>query len=229
MKYLVILSALLIASLSFGQKSVTKKLAEFSELSVQGRLTVKLEKSDEYSINILIVDNAEVNIDNLKMVYKGDKLDVKYTGGSLKDIEMELVIKCPFLSTLEARQGVEIRAGKNFSFTGPKVFLHSFAGGKMEVHVNHDWVETKVNQGGSVRVQGTTKHLEAYVVTGGTIGASFMKAEKVDAEVKFGGDIICNATEILNAKVTSGGSITYKGEPKVKEKVTLGGSITKSK
>ena len=229
MKHIFTICSILLATFAFSQETTTKKLAEFSELSVQGRLTVKLEKSDVYEMEILIINAAEVDIDNLKMEYSGNKLDIKYSGGSLKDIEMELTIKCPSLSRLEARQGVEIRAENSFPFKGAKIFLHTFAGGKMEVNVNHDWVEAKVNQGGSIRVQGSTKHFEASVVTGGTIGASFLNADKVDAEVKFGGDIICNAIEILTAKVTSGGEITYKGDPEVTQKVTLGGSITKSK
>lgn len=219
----------LFSMFSFCQETISKSLSEFSEIAIVGRYTTQIFQGEEYKVSYELKKGGEVDNDKLEFSFKDKRLTIKYSGGALNDIDLHLKITVPQLTYIEAKHGTQIRVSKTFEFKQDGVEFQSYSGGKILATCNKAaWVKASVNQGGSIRIKGETISAKYSIKTGGTIGAANLKANKVEADVTMGGEISCQAIELLDAKVTSGGTISYKGEPKkVKEKTRLGGTIEK--
>jgi hypothetical protein len=227
MKKLSILFLLLIPFLGFSQGFWSKKLSDFSTLSIQGRMQVVLTSGDEYKVEANI-HGDNVDLDKLIFTYKGSVLSVRYQGGAFADVDLILTFYLPESANIEAKKGVELRTKESYVLKKERLTISAFAGGKIAASVVSEKVNAEINQGGSIRLSGSTTDLDCNVFTGGTIGTIHLKAKNVTASIAMGGEIITSAENNLDAKVTSGGTISYKGEPKNKtEKITLGGKIEK--
>jgi len=227
MKKLSILFLIIIPFLGFSQEFWSKKLSEFSTISIQGRMQVVLTSGGEYKVEAN-VHGDNVDLDKLIFTYKGSNLSVRYQGGAFADVDLILTFYLPESVNIEAKQGVELRTKEGYILKKDKLTITAFAGGKISVTVASEKVIAEIHQGGSIRLSGNTTDLDCHVFTGGTIATVSLKAQNVNASVAMGGEIITTAENNLDAKVTSGGTISYKGEPKKKtEKITLGGKIEK--
>lgn len=220
-----IASLILVLVSSFATLAQTKNLSDFSQLKVSGRMEVEVHQSDSNYIAILDKDDR-FDLDKLELEYKGDQLAIKYLGSTVVDFDIELAVYVKTLKGISAHQGAEIEVSEKFVVAGEKLTLEAFAGGTIEVKSTAKWIEANIKQGGSISLTGSTDHLDLTITTGGYIAASFLKAKKVKAEIKFGGEIICNATEFLDAKIVSGGEINYKGNPEVNKTIKLGGKVS---
>lgn len=224
MKYLVLLILSFNSFVFFSQKTAEQNLADFDKLTVQGRFTVDFKYSDEMKA-VAVVHGDEVDLSSLSYTYVENTLKIKYSGSLLEDVDLNITIYANNLLSLEAKQGAEIRVDDDFDFKGNPISLKSDAGGKILIKLDVPAITAEITKGGSIRMTGKTKQLNATVKTGGTIGAVNLKASNITAKISFGGEIICNAAKLLDAQVTSGGTISYKGKPKVIEKIRLGGTI----
>lgn len=226
MKYFFIIILFVSTGLkTFSQETAKQKLTEFNELIIQGRFTVDIEYSDEMEA-VAVAHGEAVDLENLSYDYSDNALKIKYSGSLLDDVDLNLIIKVNKFTYLEARHGVEIRVAKNFDFNNNPMSLKSVSGGKISINLEAPTVTAEISKGGSIRISGKTKKLDATVKTGGTIGAANLNAEEVKARVSLGGEIICAPEKSLDAQVTSGGTINYKGKPEdFKEKTRLGGTI----
>lgn len=210
---------------AFGQESKTYDLGNFESVAFYGRYTVEIHQSDSKSLE-LTLHNSELDFSDLSMKYNDETLKVKFSGSLMEDKDLLMILYVPKIEHVEARQGCELRFDQSFSFDHNPIELTVDSGGKIKAsNVESPWVKTSITKGGSIRVTGTTELLDASVRTGGTIGTAQLEAEKVNATVAMGGEIICFPQKELDAKVTTGGTINYKGDPSVKQKTRLGGTI----
>jgi len=216
----------LLPCIGLGQETYSKNLTEFSEVVVVGQFTVDIIQSHQYAATVSLNDpNLDKN--NVQFNFQGDRLTIKYLGASLKPTDIHFEISVPELHHIEVRNGAEVRVSMDFKFPS-LIELKAMSGGKMLIEKTESpWVKATISQGGSIRILGTTSFAEFNVTTGGTIAAAQLHAEKVNASVSLGGEIICFANEMLNAEVKSGGTISYRGNAKVNEKIILGGTIEK--
>lgn len=217
---------LLTSFLTLTASAQERQLLAFKTISVQGRMHVDILPGTEYRMET-IVKSSEIDLNKLSLTYKGDELVIKYSGGSLKNLPLDLVIHLPELSGIEAKQGAMIKVDSKLSLKGAKVYLRAFAGSTIYADINSDWAEFRIDQGGDIFATGTVGQLESKVTTGGNIYAAKIQCKRANAEIKFGGYIDVNTTDALQATVTSGGTIRYKGTGQVIEKISLGGKIEK--
>lgn len=219
---------LLVAGISFNANAEVIKLQDFNRLKISGIFNVEVVYGEQKSISFE-GEHPEFDVEKFEITYKGKELSIKYPGASLKNFNINIVIKTDELNYIEARNGVEIKIDEKIQFPDDMLELFASFGGKMVVTSDKTpWIKAKILQGGSIRIIGETDLAEFTIKTGGTIGASFLNAQKINAEVVMGGDIICNPLEILNANVSAGGNIYYKTEPnRLNKNVSLGGKIEK--
>lgn len=219
-----LLSLFVCLLLALGIQAQTKKLADFSKLKVNGRMHITLNYSDSNFIEEINKDE-NFDLDKLELVYKGEELIVKYLGSTLIKPNVDLVIFTKNIKQISAHQGAEIIARNKKALSNEKVNLEVFAGGTIELKSSSQWIEANIKQGGTISLTGDTKHLDLSITTGGYIAASFLKAQKVKAEIKFGGEIICHPIEYLDVQIVSGGEVNYQGNPEVNKKIKLGGKV----
>lgn len=217
---------LLTSFLTLNASAQDRQLLAFKTISVQGRMHVDIVPGTAYHMET-IAQSTDIDLNKLSLTYKGEQLVIKYSGGSLKNLQLNLVVHVPELSGIEARQGAMIKVDPKLSLKGAKVYLRAFAGSTIYADVNADWAEFRIDQGGDIFATGTIGQLESRVTTGGNIYAAKIQCKRASAEIKFGGYIDVNTTDALEATVTSGGTIRYKGSGQVIEKISLGGKIEK--
>ncbi len=226
-KIYFILFAVLLTSFVFGQKTTTRALNSFKELTIIGNFPVEIVRSNENKVEIK-QQSDQVNLENLIFTYKKNSLTIKYQGSFVDDIDLHLIVyyAAP-ISLIDARRGVEIRMHDAGNYDDP-VSYNADSGSKVLIeHITAPKIDAKITKGGSIRITGKATVLNTTVKAGGTIGVVNLKADEVNAKVLAGGEIICAPLKQLDAKITSGGTISYKGDPKVTQKISLGGTIEK--
>jgi hypothetical protein len=203
---------------------IKKNLSDFTQLIVQGRIPVVLEEGKQYSAEIRIKSD-DIDPEKIAFVSKGSQMIVKYTGFTLRDLDMIIILRVPNIDFIESRQGARISMGSNMRIKSPKITVNVFAGGIVTGKFDVESAEVNIDQGGDIVLVGTAKQLIGNVTTGGTIDALGMIANNSVVKVRMGGTIQVNFSETLNASVFSGGEINYRGNGTITEKITLGGTI----
>jgi hypothetical protein len=205
---------------------IRKNLSDYTQLIVQGRMAVILEEGKQYTAEIKI-KSQDVDPEKIAFVSKGSQMIIKYTGLSLKELEMVIVLRVPNLDLIESRQGARISMAATMRIKSPKITLNVFAGGVITGKFDVESAEVNVDQGGDIALVGTAKQLVANVTTGGSIDALSFIVNNGVVKVRMGGNITVNFRETLNATVFSGGVIKYRGNGTITEKISLGGTIEK--
>jgi hypothetical protein len=205
---------------------IKKNLSDYSQLIVQGRMAVILEEGKVFTAEIKI-KSQDVDPEKIAFVSKGSQMIVKYTGLTLKELDMVIVLRVPSLDLVESRQGARISMSPSMRIKSPKIIVNVFAGGVITGKFDVESAEVNVDQGGDIVLVGTAKQLIANVTTGGSIEAVSFISNNAVVKVRMGGNIMVNFRETLNATVFSGGVIKYRGNGIITEKISLGGTIEK--
>jgi hypothetical protein len=222
---IIVFSIFSILPSTFSQKTTVYDLSNFEQIIVIGNFPVEIIQSDRKEV---IIKNDKANLDKLSFSYTKKTLTIKYNGSFVEEIGIELTLFHQGLITLvEARRGAQIKLKDAGEFSST-VSYKADSGGKIVVdNILAPLVKAEVTKGGSISINGETPIFEPTVKTGGTIASVRLKSQEVNANITFGGEIICAPIKLLNANVTSGGIINYTGNPKVTEKITFGGTIEK--
>lgn len=205
---------------------IKKNLSDYTQLIVQGRIAVILEEGKLYSAEIKI-KSQDIDPDKIAFVSKGNQMIIKYTGLTLRELDMVIVLKVPSIDLIESRQGARISMASNMRIKSPNIIVNVFAGGVITGKFDVESAEVNINQGGDIVLVGTTKQLIGNVTTGGNIDAVSFIANNGVVKVRMGGSILVHFRETLNASVFSGGVIKYRGNGTLTEKISLGGTIEK--
>ncbi|MFT5823425.1 MAG: hypothetical protein ACI8ZM_004686 [Crocinitomix sp.] len=217
----------LLLTLSFGAKAGTfeKDLETFTSIRAAGNYKVILKKGDVNKAEIVNDDEA-VDDDEILLDVVRDELRIRLKADIFKEREIEIIITYKELNLITAKKGC--RVVFDTPIEKDKMEFVSESGGKIKAEVKTKKVLASISAGGSIHLKGTTDKAEYNVSAGGTIGAVSLDADKVEATVRAGGEIICTVGNDLLIKITSGGNVSYYGEPKAYEQnITLGGKITK--
>lgn len=223
--FLVLFSILTLFSSVYGQEITAFELSNFERLVVIGNFPVEVIQSDKKEATVN-KKGDKVNLDNLSFSYTQKTLTIKYSGSFVEGVGIELTLYHPgLINTIEARRGTQIKV-RNAGIFASTTSYKADSGGKLEIdNVQAPLVKAEVSKGSSISINGETPIFEPTIKTGGTIASVRLISQEVNANITFGGEIICAPIQILKANVTSGGTISYVGNPDVTQKITLGGTI----
>lgn len=223
-----LLFCLTITIFSFADEVIKKDLEPYKKLIITGQMTAEITEGEEFKVTAF-VDGEDLEADKLKFEYDDEELTISYDGKLLKELEIHLELEAPRLSNLEAANRAEIKMKNPIGDDYEALIFNSRSGGKILAKFNHvPWVKAEIKRGGSIRMIGSTALLEMDITTGGSIGAVRTDADRVNASISMGGEIICKAEKALHAKIRGGGSIHYKGDPEIlEEDIKLGGKLKK--
>ena len=212
----------------FSQEKLKKNLEPFKKLEITGQMTAEIAHGETFEVKAFF-DDEDLNIDNLQFNYDDDELTIRYDGGLLRELAIHLEIKIPEITKITARNRAEIRMKEAIGENYEALIFHARSGGKMIARFNHvPWVKADIARGGSIRLIGSTPLLDLNIHSGGSIGAVRTKAERINANISMGGEIICRPDKVLNARIRGGGTIFYEGEPElIEEDIRLGGNLEK--
>ncbi|WP_374174458.1 head GIN domain-containing protein [Flavobacterium tructae] len=222
MKKLVIVAAILLVQMSFGQ--VTKELGDFDSVKVFDKLSVKLVQSSENKIVIKGARESEVEVVNKKGLLKLRMPFPKLLSGN----DLDITVYYKRLELIDVNEGASVSSKDVIKATVFKVSAQE--GGTINVELNVDKLNVSSVSGGSITLSGKADNQDASLGAGGYLLASKLKTSQTKVSVSAGGKADVNASTLVDAKVSAGGSIYIYGKPKqINQKTVFGGKIEEVK
>lgn len=212
---------ILVGSIAFAQKPITKKLGDFNTLKVFNGLTVKLQKADKPTIVITGSKSDDVSVKNSNGVLK---IRLKFPD-SFKADDADITINySEKIEVLDANEGAVIKTDDTIKQQQLEVKVQE--GAKINVPVDVKYLTVKSVTGGIIKLTGTTQNQTIEATTGGIYKGYELQSKQSTAVAASGAVVKIHTSEVLDAKVRFGGNIYYKGTPEVlKTKRIIGGTI----
>lgn len=218
MKQLTLFLVVLSSILSTAQ--VTRKVGDFTKISVFDKIQVELIQSDENKVILDGVHAAEVEVVNKNGLLKLRLPLVKFLSGQ----QIEAKIYYTELSSILVAEGSKVTA--NSVFKSADLLLESKEGSQVKLDLDVDNLNIKAYTGSELNLTGTTQNIDALINTGADLKAKDLTVQHAIVNVNTGGIASVTAKEYLSVKVVAGGSVFVYGNPtKLSQSVTAGGSI----
>lgn len=218
MKKLVIIAFVLVSQITISQ--VTRNLGDFDQLKVYDKINVKLISSSENKV-VITGDRA----DEVETVNKNGELKIRMPFPQLLSGN-NIIVKLYFknIESIGANEGSYISADATFKQT--ILDLNAKAGSEINIAINVDKVNVKVNAGGIIELSGKAINQDVLITSGGILKAADLHTSQTSISVAAGGKAEIHATSLVDAKVKAGGSIYIYGKPKqINKEVFIGGTI----
>lgn len=218
MKQLTLILIILSSTLSTAQ--VTRKVGDFTKISVFDKIQVELIQSDENKVILDGVHAAEVEVVNKNGLLKLRLPLVKFLSGQ----QIEAKIYYTELSSILVAEGSKVTA--NSVFKSADLTLESKEGSQIKLDLDVDNLNIKAYTGSELSLTGAAQNIDALINTGADLKAKDLIVQHVIVNVNTGGIASVTAKEYLSVKVVAGGSVFVYGNPtKLSQSVTAGGSI----
>lgn len=218
-KMITVLLALVAIQIS-AQRIIDKNVGSFHTVKVFDLIEVNLVQSDEDKILI-----KGRNVDDIKWVNKNGvlklrmQLDKKFTG---EDTFIE--VHYTDLDVIDANEGARISC--NEMVTRNKIELRAQEGGKITIGMDVAMVEIRAVTGGIVQASGLAENQSIVINTGGIFEGSDLRTATSEVKISAGGEAEVFASERIDIDVKAGGDVVVYGRPKhVNKKTFVGGRI----
>lgn len=210
-------SAFLISQFSFAQ---SKDITAFTNLKVFDKIPVQLVSSDAYKVEV-----SGTMAEDVEFVNSGNELRVRMKPTKLlQGDDVKILLYYTNISDIQASQGAKIWSTDIVKSS--KLGLTSNEGSNIDLNVNAQVIEGKVNTGGLLKLSGTTDSQSVVVNTGGKYDGQSLQTDITSITTNAGGQAYVNATESVDATTRAGGIIDIYGKPKSKnDKKIAGGKI----
>jgi hypothetical protein len=216
MKSVLIFCLALSLSLS---ASAQESLSSFNRITVNGSVILTLKKGDKPQYTATgDTDKLKVKIDDGKL--KISRLDV--TDGWKN--RAYVTVWYTDIRSLYASAGAQISHEGTMNVGDFELSTDTGASGDLVIDAQS--LEVSVGEGGVLRLEGSTRVLEARASTGAILKARDLVAHRVYVSANTGASATVHAKDEIDANATLGGAISYEGSPEVvRVKETLGGSV----
>lgn len=210
-----------------GNGNVTKQTRKvennFSKIDVSRGLTVVLEQSNTYFVEVEadenLQDHISTRVENGTLIITSDENIDEATSKNI-------YVKLPALTAIETSSGSSVRT--HDTFTGTDIDIRTSSGSETNASLEYDNVKCKSTSGSSIDLKGKALKLNTDSSSGSTIDAKGLMANEVVSESSSGSSTDVNPLVSLTAKASSGSSIDYSSSPKtVAKEESSGGSVSK--
>lgn len=213
---------LLISVSISAQKSITKKLTDFSEIEVFDRITVVLIPSNETKAEI-----SGAYFNDVEFVQKNSVLKIRMPLKKLLDGEFtKVILYYKNLNRVEANEGAEV--SNTDTLQSSKLDFEAKEGSQIRINTETEFAKSRATTGGIIVLAGKAAVQEISIGTGGRFEGKDLQTEETTVTITTGGNAQVRASETVNAKVRAGGTIEVYGNPKnLNETRVLGGTIVR--
>jgi hypothetical protein len=211
-----------------GNGNVTRQTREvgkdFSKIEVKRGLTLTVEQSDTYFVEVEADDNLQshitVKVDNGTLVVSSDENIDEAKARNIR-------VKMPTLTGIETSSGAS--ASTVGVFKGSSEFVvKSSSGSQANLNLEYDKIKSESSSGSTIVLKGKALNLSTDSSSGSNIDAKDLLVNDVIAESTSGSSTDVHPAVSLNGKASSGSSINYIGSPKtVAKEESSGGSVSK--
>jgi len=223
-KWVIGILVLMIPWVSYSQDIEDRKVEEFNEIRVFGKLKVLMVPGTENNVHI---ESKNVNLDEIDTEVEEKELKIKMTSKLLKSERPDVFIRV----TYNNLKGITALADAEVEFDKPIVQdsfrIKATSGTNVTLTLDTRFLEIRAYQGGKVLVEGETDTLEGYANTGGILTGTDLICQKADIKMNTGGKGEITVKKELEAKINTGSDFSYFGTPEVKDVSTaLGGNVS---
>ncbi|WP_333853188.1 head GIN domain-containing protein [Epilithonimonas sp.] len=214
---IVAASVFLVSQFSLAQ---TKDVAAFTSLKVFDKIPVELVSSSSYKAEL-----SGTKANEVELVSSGNELKVKMKAAKLlQGDDVKVVIYYKDINQIQASQGARIMSNDTVKFN--KLEVKSNEGSQIDLNINADVLEGKVNTGGILKLSGDAESQTVVISTGGQYDGQNLKTEITKITTNAGGKASVYASKSVDATTRAGGVIDVYGNPQMKnEKKVVGGKI----
>ncbi len=203
-----------------GQRTVDREVGDFDKIKVFDLIEVNLIQSDE---NRIIVKGR--NTDDIKWTNKDGvlklrmQLDKKFTG---EDTFIEVYYKD--IDVIDANEGAQITC--NEMVNKAKIELRAQEGARITIGMDVAVAEIRAVTGGIVEASGLAENQTVVLNTGGIFEGRDLKTIVSDVKISAGGEAEVFASDKVDVNVKAGGDVVVYGQPKeVNKKTFVGGRV----
>ena len=201
----------------------TKHLNEFNTVKVDGRINVILTLGNE---NFARIESTTVSVNQINTEVSNGTLLIKPSKKIKKGSSVDIYLTCSSLNAIEVGKGGRVSVQQ--PIIGDTLLLSAKIKTEINATVKANHVKVFAKNGGTIRMSGETKSLEAKISSGGILSALDLKSE--DADLVIGNKAVAkvDVANSLHVKVKSFESLTYSGQPQAKKiKTGFGSKIFK--
>lgn len=195
---------MLAAAPALGQDRQNIDVDAFHAIEAGGGMRVEVEHGDTPAVWL---DGDADDFDDVRVRVRNGRLDIgRDTGlfnfGSGPDVTVHVVASG--IDSLDFGQGVSARV------TG----------------LDADDLEVEISTGSAARLEGRCTRLDVDISTGGSLNASDLVCEDVEASASTGGGATLHATHSFSGRASMGGDLDVYGAPEAHDlRMSMGGSI----
>ena len=218
MKHIIVAaSAFLFSQLSFAQ---TKDVGAYTSLKVFDKIPVELVASSSYKAELIGSKSSDI-----ELVNSGNELKVRMkTMQILQGDDVKVVLYYKDLNSIQASQGARITSGEPIK--SAKLDVISNEGSQVDLSVEANMMEGKVNTGGILKLSGSADTQSVVVNTGGQYDGKELDTKITSVTTNAGGKASVTASKSVDATTRAGGVIDVYGNPQTRnQKKIAGGKI----
>ena len=220
MKKIITLLLIAVSTQGFAQRIIDREVGDFHAVKVFDLIEVNLIQSDE---NKILIKGR--NVDDIKWANKDGilklrmQLDKKFTG---EDTFIEVYYQN--LDVIDANEGAQITC--NEMVKKNKIELRAQEGAQIKIGMDVAVAEIRAVTGGIIAASGLAENQSIVINTGGIFEGSDLRTSNADVKISAGGEAEVFASERIDIDVKAGGDVVVYGNPKyVNKKTFVGGRI----
>ena len=205
-----------------GNGNITTKThttSDYHKVDVVGSMDIILEKGTEGTIRVTTDENIHeyVTIESNKGV-----LNIKIKNDVNINTKKSIHITIPFTSL----DNVSL-TGSGSILTNDQIKSDQFeaeisGSGEMNLDIDVNRVNAKVNGSASIKIIGTATDLEIKVIGSGDFDGGSLISQNVEANVTGSGEALVVAKSSIKARVYGSGDIEYLGTPSTSDNKVIG-------
>ncbi len=224
MRYFLILSFIVIATVAIAQQSETRSVGTFKGIKVAEGIDVYLKKGDKETLKVEVtgIKPADVITE-----ISGDYLKIHMQEGRYRDKTVKVYVTYVEINKLSASSASNIFADEPIKTK--ELSLSASSAATVDIQVDVDNLEVSASSAAELELRGKARTVEIDASSAGEVDAYDLVADTVEADVSSAGSAKINVVKEINAQASSGGSIRYKGNPeRSNTNSSSGGSVKKS-
>ncbi|MBV6645204.1 MAG: DUF2807 domain-containing protein [Cyclobacteriaceae bacterium] len=225
MKRLFPFIALLVSTFAYSQRSETRSLPSFTEVSVAEAIHLVISEGNK--------EEAEIQVSGTDL----DHVITEVSGGKLK-IHMEGKrnfnnAKVNIKLTYKNLNGIFVSSAADLESTGPiksdRLRIEVSSAGDADLDVDVRELDIRVSSSGDLDLRGRATIQSVRVSSSGDYDAYDLTSESAEIEASSSGDARVTVSERIDAQASSSGTVYYKGDPeKVFANSSSSGRVRKS-
>jgi hypothetical protein len=222
--FLALIAVVLSCSISFAQKTETRKVGAFSGVKAAEGIDVFLKKGDQEQVKVEVTGTDPSNIIT---EISGSYLKIHRKDGRYRNVEAKVYVTYVHVDKLSVSSAGSIYS--DGTIEAKEMEISASSAGSIEVTIDAGSADVSSSSAGDIELKGKIRKLTLEASSAGKIDAYDLAAEAVEAEASSGASIKVSVAENLAAEASSGGSIRYRGNPdKSITNSSSGGSVRKS-